>query len=153
MTTKETESVAVNPPATFDPNAFDLFMKRAAPTIADGGSGQALRRREASTVIDHRICEPGLFDAPFRVTVSSLNSADELAALKSADSQAAIGHVMAKASIRKLNDRPLKSFEVDMLWEALGFAGRVAVANLFMKHCTGADDALLGKSLSGVEVG
>ena len=152
MSTKETGST-IEAPTTFDPGAFDAFMKRAAPSIAEGGSGQAMRRREASTVIDHRLCEPGMFDAPIRVTVSSLNSADELDALKSAGSQAAIGHVMAKASIRKLNGRALKSFEVDMLWEALGFAGRVSVANLFMSHCTGADEALLGKSLSGVEVG
>lgn len=152
--TSNEEVLAAQPAQqVFDAGAFDRFLNRAAPSISEGGAGQAMRRREASTVIDHRICEPGYFDAPFRITVSSLSSADELLALKNAGDQTAIGHVMAKSAVRKMNGRNLKSFEVDMLWEALGFAGRCAVANLFMQHCTGADDALLGKSLSGVEVG
>jgi len=153
QTIATSEGAPVTPPTVFDPGAFDRFLDRVAPTIANGGAGAAMRRHEASAIIDHRLCEPGMFDAPFKVTVASLSSDDELAALKNATSQTTIGHIMAKASIRKMNERPLKSFEVDMLWEALGFAGRVAIANLFMKHCTGADEALLGKSLNGVEIG
>lgn len=140
--------------ASFDPGAFDRFMDRAAPKVSAGGQGGgAMRRREATCTIDHRMCEPGYFDAAFQITVSSLSSADELDALKTAGAETAIGHVMAKRSIRAMNGRPLSRIEVDMLWEALGFGGRVAVLNLFTVHCTGADGASLGKSLTSVEVG
>lgn len=141
-------------PSSFDKGAFDRFMDRAAPKMSEGGqAGGAMRRREATCTIDHRMCEPGYFDAAFQITVSSLTSADELDALKAAGSETSIGHVMAKRSVRSMNGRPLSRVEVDLLWEALGFSGRVAVMNLFTVHCTGADGASLGKSLNSVEIG
>jgi len=154
-TTKETsETISMpEPVARFNPDALSAFMNRAAPTVSQGGTGQALRRREATVVVDHRLCEPGYFDEPFKLGVHSLNSADELEALKAGGTETALGHLLAKKSIRTLNGRPMKSYEVDTLWEVLGTAGRMVVVNTFMAHCTGQDDLLLGKSLASVEVG
>jgi hypothetical protein len=153
MTTQDTAAAEI--PATvvrFDPNAWKKALEIAAPPISAGGTGQALRRREADVVIEHQLCEPGYFTAPFKVGLRALSSDDELAALKQATNEMSVGHFMAKRSIVALNDQPLQGHERDLLWEILGSAGRTAVINAFSKHCTGMDGELLGKSLAAITV-
>ena len=140
-------------PSIFDPGAFDAFIDRVSTTVSDGGAPKTIRRRSATVTIDHRLCEPGLFEEPFQLTVEGLSSDDELAALNSSSDGQSIAFNMTRRSIREFNGRKLKTHEVQVLWEALGLAGRIAVLNAFMHHCTGADEVLLGKSLKAVEIG
>jgi len=141
------------PSSSFEPAAFDSFLDRVSSKASDGGRPKSIRRRTATVTIDHRLCEPGMFDEPFNLTVVGLNSADELKAMSSATDGQASAFVMAKSSIREFNGRRLKSEDVRVLWEALGTAGRIAVVNAFMNHCTGADSVILGNSLKAVEIG
>lgn len=148
-----TQETAEPVPSIFDPSAFDAFMDRVSTTVSDGGAPRTIRRRTATVTVDHRLCEPGLFTEPFQLTVEGLSSDDELAALNSSNDGQSIAFNMTKRAIREFNGRKLKAHEKQVLWEALGLAGRIAVLNAFMHHCTGADDVLLGKSLKAVEIG
>ena len=148
---KETSTIEAQ--SSFTPGAFDDFLNRVSTVVSDGGAPKTIRRRMATVTIDHRLCEPGLFEEPFQLTVEGLSSDDELAALNSSSDGQSIAFNMTLKSIREFNGRKLKKHEVQVLWEALGLAGRIAVLNAFMRHCTGADEDLLGKSLSAVVVG
>lgn len=133
--------------------SFQRFWDKVTVPMSEGGMGGAIRRREVTFTISHELCEPGTFDEDIEVTLEGLNSKDELEALKGGSGGEAMGFEMAKKAIKKVGGYVLKSHEKGVFWEALGFSGRMVVANHFMAHCTGADAELLGKSLNGAELG
>ncbi len=142
-------------PAKASAKAFDAFIERRTAKASDGGPPPALKRRQATVTIQHDICEPGAFDAPFELTLEGLSPKDELEAMGAAGDKGGAGmaFLMAKRSVKAFAGRPLRNWEVDLLWESLGFAGRAAVSSAFMEHCTGVqNEASLGNSL-GVEIG
>lgn len=136
---------------TFDPGALDAFLAKVSSKASEGGSGKSIRRRIAHVTLYPDMCEPGLFDAPFKLTIEGLSAPQELDALKEAADGLSMGLAMARRSIRRMNEKPIKSSVLPVLWEGLGFAGRIAVMNCYLKYCTGASAASLGKSL-GVEI-
>lgn len=139
--------------SSFSPGTFDSFMDRMSSKASDGGRPKSIRRRVATVTIDHRLCEPGLLVEDFRLEIQALDGETELAALGNTSSGEAASFAMAKSSIRKFNGRALQKHEVDVLWEALAFGGRTVVTNVFVMHCTGADETILGNSVRQVEIG
>jgi hypothetical protein len=140
------------PASTFSA-AFAAVMEQFTGKISDGTQPKKLQRRVTTIVVDYLLCEPDVYSEDFKLTLEGLNSDAELAAIKAASDGASMGFVMAKKSVTHFNGKPLKAIERDVLWETLGFAGRVHVTDAFMKYCTGVGDGMsLGKSL-GVELG
>ena len=136
----------------FSPDAFDEFYKRHTAKASTGGKPAPLRRRYATAIVDPSLCLPGAFGAKFKLKMGSLNSNDEMKALQTGLDGQSVAYAMCKKAICEFNGRKLRKHEIDMLWEALGTAGRSAVTAVFMSHCTGADEQALGKSLASVEI-
>lgn len=132
---------------------FKGILAKLSSKASEGGQAKTIRRRTATFVVDAELCEPSAFDEDFKVTVEGLSAGAELDALKESGEGTSMGFALAKRSIKQFNGKMLKKHEVDLLWDLLGFAGRLEVVNKFMEHCTGVGDgATLGKSL-GVELG
>lgn len=132
--------------------SFKQVLGRMSTKASEGKAPKTIRRRRATFTVDHEACEPGAFPEDFRLTVEGLSADQELSALKSGADGASMGFAMAQRSLREFNGTPLQAHERDILWDLLGFAGRMIVVNEYMKHCTGVGDgASLGKSL-GLEL-
>lgn len=142
-----TETVVDPKEEDFDPAALDAFIAKVSSKASAGGSGKKIRRRIAHVTVYPEMCEPDAFDKPFRLTIEGLSSAQEATALQGASDGFSMGLAMGKLSIRAMNGKAIKTNYVAPLWEALGFAGRIAVMNSYLKYCTGANAAELGKSL------
>lgn len=139
------------PASTFSAS-FKNVLSRMSTKASEGGGPKTIRRRRATFVVDYEGCEPDAFQEDFRLTIEGLNADQELEALKTAADGASMGLALAKRSLREFNGNVLQAHERDILWDLLGFAGRMVVVSEYMKHCTGVGDGLsLGKSL-GVEL-
>lgn len=152
----ETEAEAEaesEPEPAYDPGEFDEFLGRVTTKTSSGRKPAPLRRRTATVKIDPALCLPDTFHSKFKLTLVSLNSNDEKKALQAGTDGQTVAFAMTKMAIKKFNGRPLQRHHVDLIWEALGTSGRSAVTNVFMAHCTGANDKALGKSLASVEIG
>ena len=142
-----------NQPAPVADDTMSRLMQKLTVKASDGVAPKGIRRRTADVPIDPALCEPDTFDAPFTVGIESLPPAMEMAAMKEGGDGVTIGLALAKRALRTVDGRPLKKVEIDVLWDALGFQGRLVVCNAYLAHCTGvADGGALGKSL-GIEVG
>jgi hypothetical protein len=123
---------------SFDPRAFEAMMGKFSANASEGGQPKSMPVRKVDVIIDARMCIPGTFDTDIKVRLHSLTANDELAEMENVKGAGSLAHRMAKRSIHSCNGRVLKDYEVDMLWNAIGFAGRAELANKFMEHCTGA---------------
>jgi hypothetical protein len=132
---------------------FKSILGKLSSKASEGGAPKNIRRRLVTFVLDHELCEPGAFEEDFKLTLEGLSSGAELDALKESGEGTSMGFALAKRSIKQFNGKALRKHEVEVLWDLLGFAGRLATVDKFMEHCTGVGDgASLGKSL-GVELG
>jgi hypothetical protein len=164
--------------AAFDPRAFDAVLARISGSASGGDIHRSLRRRLTNVVIDHGLCREGTFTAPFKLSMMELGSDQELRALTklgkftsvttedldvesdelpesedAVSSGQALGMVLAREAIYSVNDHRLAPHEKALLWEILGFGGRLVCGLTFIAHGTGMDPDLVGKSLNSVEVG
>lgn len=114
-----------------DQGMFDRVYQRMT---AEGVRPMDLPRREATFTVDHTVCMPGVFTEDFEVTIRSLSSADELAASRSSNGDPVImAFALAKASLRAVNGRLLKTHEREVFWEWLDSGGRQVVTAVFTK--------------------
>jgi hypothetical protein len=134
--------------------AMAALMAKRTVKASSGEAPKRIRRRTANVPIDHNLCEPDTFDADFVIGIESLPPDKELAALKiSGGDGMAVGLALARQSLQSVDDVPLKAVEKDVLWESLGFAGRMVVVNAYLQHCTGTGNgSALGKAM-GIEIG
>lgn len=117
-----------------DPTAFDEVWNRMSSRFSAGATPQGIMRRRLSFVVDHELCEPGTFGEDFELTITSLSSAQEMAAAREADGDPmSMAFGLAQRSICSINGRALSrgKGEVEMLWEWLGSPGRNLVATMF----------------------
>ena len=129
------------------------LMSKLTVKASSGSAPKGIRRRTAEVPIDPALCEPDTFDAPFTVGIESLPPQQEMEAMKAGGDGVMLGLALARKSLRTIDGVPLKRVEADVLWDALGFQGRLVLCNAYLQHCTGVKDgAALGKSL-GIEVG
>jgi len=151
---KEEEKVTLgtSEQQSFDPKAFDrLFDKLSKPASA-GETPEPMRKRRAKFVVGKSVVRPGTFDSDIQLTLEELNSNDEEEVLATlvTSSPASMSIALAKKALVEVNGRRLQPHEIDIVWDAISFGGRTAAGNIYLAHCSGADEATLGNSLMSV---
>lgn len=148
-----------------DPNEWKRFLAATSVDASSGAPPPEIRRRHVVVTIYPEMCRPDTFKAPIEVKLRELDSAqernaqlavtataqalDDGADIESRDPMmvtSAFSMALAKAAIVAVNDVPVQSHEVNRLWEAIGFAGRQMLGEMFMMHCCGADAKASQKS-------
>lgn len=156
--------------AAFDPAAWRRFVESNMKPVSSGEPPPAMRRRMVWTTILPSMCRPGTFDAPIEIGMMELDSATERRVQLSVAASApkagegpeerdaslvgsSFAIALAKAAIVEVNGTQVLPHEVDLLWEAIGMAGRQRCGEDFIAHGCGFDQASMEKSRALVRVG
>jgi hypothetical protein len=128
-------------------DAFDRYN----PKRGDGGGvPPKLDYQRATVELDPEFFRPGVFTDSIHVTLRGLGPGDELAAARQAKGDGtALGLLLAKASIEKVDGEPINTAERDFLWSALTTTGRTFLAEIFVEVGGVADD-LRGKARASI---
>lgn len=158
------------------------MLERVSGSASGGDIHRSLRRRLVSIVIEPELCRPETFIKAFKLEMMELDSEQELRALAklgrfsvpdkgelepevspdgdtlpdgedAASAGQALAMALAREALFSVNGRKLGAHEKSLLWEILGFGGRLAAGMTFISHGTGLDPELLGKSVASVEIG
>lgn len=139
-------------PVNAGAGALSALVNKYSSKASDGGAPRKIRRRSAVVTVPVSVCEPDTFEGDvIDIGIEGVDSNTELSAMGQATDGASAGFAMARRAMRTLNGAPMKKHEADLVWEALGFAGRALVVNKYLTDCTGAAGADLGKSLGNEE--
>lgn len=119
----------------FSPGLMGQIWEKRVPQGAKALShtGELVARAKFEFILDGSVCTPGFFADEegdyfdVRITLRSLDSKDELAALHGLRDAGQSPFRLAKACLYALNDQPLTSEQRDLLWEGLGMGGRQLV--------------------------
>lgn len=133
--------------------ALTRLMKRG--TTDESGKGGTMRRRKMKFTMSKDLCDPGMFDEDFTLVLVSASSEVELEALKKhSDNPAAILFEMAKQCIVSCDGEPVRDGDMgrDVLWEALGFAGRSLLTRKWNELCGNGDLEAVKKADSSTEL-
>lgn len=136
----------------FSPDVLANIFARMAPTGAAAlrGSGEVIRRNSYTFTLDGASATPEFFvdsDGNYfdvQITVRSLNSAEEIAALQGVTEAAQVPYLLANACLYALNGTPVAEAQKAFLWEGLGMRGRQIVL-LAYNMVGGASQGALGK--------
>jgi hypothetical protein len=107
---------------------FDRMTKTGAAALQPGR--EILPRRVRRFILDGAVCLPDTFvDAQgnyidFEVTMRSLSSKEEIAAVDGIENAHAVPFALARASFHAINGKPLDSGQKEFFWEAFGMGGR-----------------------------
>lgn len=124
-----------------------LAKLKARATTDHTGKGGSLRRRRMKITVDKNVCDPGAFDDDFDVVMVSASTDVELDALKTCgDNPAAIMFEMVKQCIVSLDGEPVLLDSRDVVWEALGTAGRSLLVRKWNELCGNMDADALKKA-------
>ena len=157
----------------FDKGALARFMAKNSAS-ASSGALPTMRRRKVFVTIFPEMCRPDTFDAPIELGMEELNAGAERTAFLSVASAApktdggdledievrdptmvgsAFSMALARLAIVELNGQRLQPHEVDMVWEAIGLAGRQVCGQVFLDGACGMDQDAMAKSRASVRVG
>lgn len=128
------------------------LMKRA--TSDENGGGGEIKRRRFRFIVDHNICEPGMFDEDFTLVLSSPSSETELAAIKAAGSDpGGMLFEMVKRCMISINGDTISDHDLSRhtVWEALGTGGRTMITNLFAELTQPSPEAM-GKARTSTKM-
>jgi hypothetical protein len=147
-----TESEKKPAPVNVGAGALNALVNKYSKKASDGGAPRKIARRTAVVTIPVSVCEPDTFEGDvIEIGLEGVDSSSELQAMSQASDGASAGFAMARRALKTLNGASMKRHEADLVWEALGFAGRALVVNKYLTDCTGAGGADLGKSLENEE--
>lgn len=124
-------------------------------TEDEHGRGGRLRRRKMRLVVDKDLCDPGAFEDDFELVLESCSSADELDALKEAsDNPGSMPFLLARNAIRTCDGEPVGYGDGsrELLWEALGPAGRSLILRKFNEFCGNFNAEALKKADSSTAI-
>lgn len=178
VTGERAKELASRQELAFEPGVFDAVLARVSGSASGGDIHRSLKRRMVSIVIEAELCRPETFSSAFRLELMELDSDQELRALtklgkftvpdrgdledvenqdlpeseEAASAGQALAMALAREAIYAVNGRKLAPHEKALLWEILGFGGRLAAGMTFISHGTGLDPDLLGKSIASVEI-
>lgn len=97
------------------------------------GTG-GLPRRRAVFTMDPAACEPGIFDAPFEVTLVALSPEVELRCYAESNGNPMVAAVLfGRHSIEKVDGDVLTAGEDQVFWDALGPGGRQVVTAMYAR--------------------
>ena len=121
--------VSDTPPDT-SPDFLARTMAAAAKDLTAALDGEpTVKRRKVTFVLDPEAARssPGVFPAPFELTLQSLTGKEELEAVQGAEDMggAAVGLALARAGLAAVNGTPVGIIEREWLWEHLGTGGRM----------------------------
>jgi hypothetical protein len=141
-------------------NVVEDVFRRLTPTgpAALSGKKEVIPRRMRTFMLDGQSCSPDVFvDASgeyydLEITMRSLDSSEEIAALQGVNDPGAVPYVMAKASLYMVNGRKIPADKKDFLWECFGMGGRQLCLMAF-QHVGSASGAALGKFRRSITVG
>jgi len=109
----------------------DRLQARHLPKGRDAlNAGEIVKRRKTSFDIDGVNCEPDMFVddegnyITFRVTLRSLNSAQEIESLRGIRDGTMAPFAMCRYALYAINDKVLNDNQRDFYWECLGTVGR-----------------------------
>lgn len=137
-----------------NPRALLEAFERTTRPLGDGQRPNVPRRTIQFTV-DHTVCNPGVFEEDFEVTLTALTPHDELAATRESKGDVmAMAMSMARRCISHVNGAAVdRSVGMDeWLWNALGTGGRQLVTAMFAYVGTPGEEAL-GKAQTSLKVG
>jgi hypothetical protein len=156
----------------FDPSEWKHFLEANTSKASSGNMTPTMQRRMVWTTIFPEMCRPGTFVRPIEIGMRELDSATErkvqikIASMapkpnpddppEGRDAQlvgAAYTIELAKSAIIEVNGVAVLPHEVDLLWEAIGMAGRQRCTDDFALHCCGFDQGAQEKSAALVRVG
>lgn len=102
-------------------------------TSTERGGTPTLRRRKIRLTIDHRICDPGGFEADFDVVLESPSTEVELAAIKmyGTENPGAVPIEMCRMCLLELDGERLSDADLTRgaVWQALGTKGRALLVH------------------------
>jgi len=144
----------IQSPEDFSSDLMARLKTKHLPTGKDAlKAGEIIKRRRVTFDVDGAQCEPGMFVneagdyVTFKITLESLNSAQEVAALRGIKDGAQAPMLMAKHTLVELNGKKLEEAERDFVWECLGMGGRQVCFAAFQLSLGAAAEAGLGKYL------
>lgn len=140
----------------FDPKAFDALFEKISVSASSGDEPSPLRKRTATFVLKKEQCRLDTFPSDVKLTIEELDSAVEenaMATLKGDMNELSLMIALAKYSIKALNGRILASHEKELVWECIGFNGRLTTAMEFTENCLGIDGDSVKKSLLSTVIG
>lgn len=138
-----------------DPDLLERIFEIRTQTGPEAMSGgEPIPKTECTFIMDHTVCEPGVFPQDFKITLRGLSSGQEISATKDHGNDALeVGIMLAKASLYALNGRPIKeSDHRDFLWEAIGSGGRQIVQAMYAQFGM-APASALGKAMASTTIG
>jgi hypothetical protein len=106
----------------------------------EDGSVRDMPRNSETVELQPEQCRPGVFPAPFTITVRELSTREEMAIIKATKGNdgARLGLMMAQRSIYSFNGEPVvKTAHREWLWEALGQRGRNIVSTHYARVMLG----------------
>ena len=108
------------------------------------GSGDTVKRRYTTFVLDHKMCLPDTFPEDFKLTLMSLTHGEEMDCTRGkATDPLSVGMLYAQRSLHSINGgKQLDNFERDWLWEVLGGGGRQLAVGLFSNIGMATEEAL-----------
>lgn len=147
-------------PVRRDPNIGDRVFQRLTRTgQAALGGGEIIARKVYKFTLDGQSCAPFFFWDPdsgeyldVEVTMRSLNSTEEIEALKGLTDPGQLPYLLGRASLYALNGTPIPEDRKDFIWEGFGMGGR-QIALMAFQHVGSASGAALGKFQSSISVG
>jgi hypothetical protein len=155
------EEIPQQPAATEDLSAdfADRVFERVTTTGAAAltGKGELIKRRRVSFMLDGASCSPDVYCdedgnyLDFRVTVQSLNSREEVEAIQGVTDAGQVPFMLAKASLCRINGKPIAADRKDFHWEAFGQGGRQLVLLAF-QQVGSASGIALGKFQASISV-
>ena len=134
----------------FDPKAFDALFEKISVSASSGDEPSPLRKRTATFILKKEQCRLDTFPSDIKLTIEELDSAVEenaMATMKGDLNELSLMISLAKYSLKALNGRPLASHEKELVWEVIGFNGRLTTAMEFTENCLGIDGESVKKSL------
>ncbi len=153
------EKPAPSPPS-YDPEAseriFQRLTKRGASAL-DGG--ELIARKVRTFTLDGQSCSPDFFIDPatgeyfdVRITLRSLDSSQEIAALNGVTDAGQVPYLLTRAALYAINGKPIPEVRKDFFWEGFGMQGRQLCLMAF-QHIGSASGAAVGKFQSSISVG
>ena len=144
---------AAGSPEDYKPDLVARLVARHMPTGKGAlNPGEIVKRRTVTFDVDGVDCEPDMFVnesgeyVTFKLTLQSLNSAQEIEAMRGLRDAAAAPMAMTKVALHAINGQVLDENRRNFFWEALGAGGR-QIAYLAFQSLGAASEAALGKYL------
>jgi len=161
MVPEETAALQQEPQAAQlgspDDKRADLMARLRKRNLPSGQEalkgGELVKRRKVTFDLDGVDCAPDVFMnevgeyITFSVTLQSLNSAQEMEALRGVRDASQAPLAMAKLSLFALNGQPVLDAERDYWWECLGPGGR-QICMMAFGSLGAASESSMGKYLS-----